>query len=164
MRCYVPIVVRGKESEGVKFWGFGKTVYTELLGFMADPDYGDITDPMGGRDIVVEFTPAEGAGAFPKTAIRVKPNTTKLTEDRSTAEKIAQQQVNLSEVFKEPSYDELKEALEAWLNPSETSDETESSTSGTNISTSTTVKPNESFMGGVNSVDDVGAAFDELFN
>lgn len=164
MRCYVPIVVRGKESEGVKFWGFGKTVYTELLGFMADPDYGDITDPMGGRDIVVEFTPAEGAGAFPKTAIRVKPNTTKLTEDRSTAERIAQQQVNLSEVFKEPSYDELKEALEAWLNPSETSDETESSTSVPAASTSGTVKPNESFMGGVNSVDDVGAAFDELFN
>jgi hypothetical protein len=50
------------------------------------------------------------------------------------------------------------------LNPSETSDETESSTSGTIISTSTAVKPNESFMGGVNSVDDVGAAFDELFN
>ena len=53
MRCYVPIIVRGKESEGVKFWGFGKTVYTELLGFIADPDYGDLTDPMNGRDIVI---------------------------------------------------------------------------------------------------------------
>ena len=38
MRCYVPIIVRGKESEGVKFWGFGKSVYQELLGFIADPD------------------------------------------------------------------------------------------------------------------------------
>ena len=27
MRTYVPVVVRGKESEGVKFWGFGKQVY-----------------------------------------------------------------------------------------------------------------------------------------
>ena len=71
MRCYVPIVVRGKESEGVKFWGFGKTVYTELLGFMADDDYCDISDPMNGRDIVVEFIPAEGAG-YPKTTIRIK--------------------------------------------------------------------------------------------
>ena len=26
MRTFAPVVVRGKESEGVKFWGFGKTV------------------------------------------------------------------------------------------------------------------------------------------
>lgn len=32
MRCYAPVLVRGKEHEGVKFWGFGKTVYQELLG------------------------------------------------------------------------------------------------------------------------------------
>ena len=25
MRTYVPVIVRGQESEGVKFWGFGKT-------------------------------------------------------------------------------------------------------------------------------------------
>jgi len=163
MRCYVPIVVRGKESEGVKFWGFGKTVYTELLGFMADPDYGDITDPMNGRDIVVEFSPAEGAGSFPKTAIRVKPNTTPLTTDRNIAEKVAQQQANLSEVFKEPTYDELKEALETWLTGDTSTSEEETSTASAPAS-SGGVRPNESFMDGVNSVDDVGAAFDELFN
>ena len=44
MRTFVPVVVRGEESEGVKFWGFGKTVYQELLGIIADPDYGDISD------------------------------------------------------------------------------------------------------------------------
>ena len=38
MRCYAPIVVRGQESEGIKFWGFGKLVYQELLGVIADPD------------------------------------------------------------------------------------------------------------------------------
>ena len=27
MRTYVPVLVRGEESEGIKFWGFGKTVY-----------------------------------------------------------------------------------------------------------------------------------------
>ena len=31
MRTYAPVVVRGEESQGVKFWGFGKTVYQELL-------------------------------------------------------------------------------------------------------------------------------------
>ena len=46
MRTFAPVLVRGKEQEGVKFWGFGKTVYQELLGFIADPDYGDISDSM----------------------------------------------------------------------------------------------------------------------
>ena len=59
MRTYVPVIIRGKESEGVKFWGFGKTIYTELLSIISDADYGDITDLMNGRDIDVEFTPAE---------------------------------------------------------------------------------------------------------
>ena len=39
MRTFAPVIVRGQESEGVKFWGFGKTVYQELLGVIADPDY-----------------------------------------------------------------------------------------------------------------------------
>ena len=62
MRTYVPIVVRGKENEGVRFWGFGKQVYEQLLGFIADPDYGDISDPGRGRDIVVLFKTAKEAG------------------------------------------------------------------------------------------------------
>jgi hypothetical protein len=155
MRCYVPVIVRGQESEGVKFWGFGKTVYTELLGFIADPDYGDITDPMNGRDIVVEFTPSEGAGSYPKTAIRVKPNTTPLTEDKNVADRVANNQPDLKVIFKEPSYDDLKEALENWLNPSE--EETTAS--------STPAAPKQETAAPVaNTVDDVGAAFDELFN
>ena len=50
-----PVIVRGEESEGVKFWGFGKTAYQELLSIINDPDYGDITDPKNGRDITLEF-------------------------------------------------------------------------------------------------------------
>ena len=152
MRCYVPIIVRGKESEGVKFWGFGKTVYTEILGFIADPDYGDLTDPMNGRDIVVEFTPSEGGG-YPKTAIRVKPNTSPMADDKNVIEKIAKQQPNLNEIFKEPTYDELKAALEAWLDPENQENESNDSSSE---------EPTTPIN--VSKVDDVSAAFDELFN
>jgi hypothetical protein len=74
MRTYVPVLVRGEESEGVKFWGFGKQVYQELLGFFADPDYGDLTDPVNGRDVTVDFkTAAEVGKSYPETSIRVKP-------------------------------------------------------------------------------------------
>ena len=138
-------------------WGFGKQVYQELLGFITDPDYGDITDPVGGRDILVEFTPSEGAGQFPKTTIRVKPNVTPATEDKNIAEKIAKHQPNLDDIFKEPSYDELKEALENWLNPESTEKES-------TLAPASEEKKEEKAPVGVNKVDDVGAAFDELFN
>jgi hypothetical protein len=151
MRTYVPIIVRGQESEGVKFWGFGKNVYTELLGFIADADYGDITDPVNGRDIVVEFTPSDVKGSYPKTTIRVKPNTTPATEDRNIAERISKQQPNLKDLFKEPTYDELKQILEEWLNPSEEVQEEESESQPEAQSPS-------------NKVNDVSAAFDALFN
>ena len=156
MRTYVPVLIRGKESEGVKLWGFGKQVYTELLGVIADPDYGDITDPMGGRDILVEFTPSEGPGQFPKTTIRVKPNVTAMTEDKNVAEQAVNNQPNLTDIFKEPSYDDLKAALEAWLNPED----------GNSAETSSTAEPKkeEKVPAGVNKVDDVGKAFDDLFN
>ena len=165
MRTYVPVIVRGKESEGVKFWGFGKTVYTELLGFIADPDYGDLSDPMNGRDIVVEFTPSDGPGQYPKTAIRVKPNTTPVTEDKNIAEKVAKHQPKLSDIFKEPSYDDLKDALEKWLNPEDdasgTTDTTDSSATET---ASTDTKTSSDTGETVNKVDDVSSAFDALFN
>jgi hypothetical protein len=154
MRTYVPVVVRGKESEGVKFWGFGKTVYTELLGFIADPDYGDITDPMNGRDIVVEFTPSDSPGTYPKTAIRVKPNTSALTEDRNIAELVASKQPNISDIFKEPSYEELEKALENWLNPEE----------GETAEEAATAPKVSEPAGAVSKVDNVSDAFDELFN
>ena len=155
MRTYVPVLIRGKESEGVKLWGFGKQVYTELLGVIADPDYGDITDPMGGRDILVEFTPSEGAGQFPKTTIRVKPNVTAMTEDKNIAEQAANNQPNLTDIFKEPSYDDLKVALENWLNPEADSTEGKAKAEP---------KKEEAAPVGVNKVDDVGKAFDDLFN
>lgn len=157
MRTYVPVVVRGKESEGVKFWGFGKTVYQELLGFIADPDYGDLTDPVGGRDITVEFTPSEGPGSYPKTAIRVKPNTSPITEDKNVAEKVAKHQPKLSDIFKEPTYDDLKDALEKWLNPEEEADQQDEPSA----ETETTEETEDTT---VNKVDDVSSAFDALFN
>ena len=67
MRTFAPVIVRGEEGQGVRFWGFGKTVYQELLSVIADPDYGDITDAVSGRDVSVEFITAEESGAsFPK--------------------------------------------------------------------------------------------------
>ena len=156
MRTFAPVIVRGEEKQGVKFWGFGKTVYQELLSIIADPDYGDITDPVNGRDVVVEFLSAEETGAsFPKTNIRVKPNQTPITDNKALLETVLKEQKDIAEVYQELSYDELAEALNDWLNPSEDGDDS---------STKDETVPASTLKSAVNSTSDAGSAFDDLFN
>jgi hypothetical protein len=125
MRTFAPVIVRGEEGEGVKFWGFGKQVYQELLSIISDPDFGDITDLTGGRDIVVEFKTAEGGASFPETSIRVKPNVSVAIDPKNAQLLEAlKSQVNILDLFPEFSYEELKEVMDKWLNPDAESAET----------------------------------------
>ena len=153
MRVYAPVIVRGQESEGVKFWGFGKQVYQELLQFIADPDYGDITDLKSGRDIVINFTPGDGPGNYAKTGILVKPNQTPATEDANVSDSIINGQVDLFDIYKKRSYDELKGILEDWLN----GDDAEAETTNQPVAA-------QAATVGAKSTDDIDKAFDDLFD
>lgn len=187
LRTFVPVIVRGKESEGVKFWGFGKTVYQDILGYIADPDYGDITDPLSGRDIVLEVMSAEESNAsYPTTTIRVKPATSKLAETPEQIQSLLEGQKEITELYSELSYAELKGVLENWLNPSAAVgednivDELEAPKPKVMVSTPAPKQPS-SDMGGTaltgelgdlpwekeeapKAKDDVASAFDDLFN
>jgi len=182
LRTFVPVIVRGKENEGVKFWGFGKTVYQDILGYIADPDYGDITDPMTGRDIVLDVTSAEESNAaYPTTAIRIKPTQTKLSDDATTMQSFLENQKNITELYSELSYAELKSVLENWLNPGaspaddEIVEELEAPKPKATAPKQSSVSVD---MGGTQEIgdlpwekeapakkaDDVASAFDDLFN
>ena len=162
MRTFVPVVVRGREDEGVKFWGFGKTVYQELLGVIADPDYGDITDPTTGRDVGIERqTPAEAGNQYGKTTVRVKPNQTPITENATLLESIFENQSDLTELYTEPTYDDLKEALGNFLNPSDSTTET---SAGVATSTAPTTNTGTATATTTATKTDVSDAFDDLFN
>lgn len=123
LRTYVPVIVRGEESKGVRFWSFGKTVYQEILSYIADPDYGDITDPKMGRDITVEYIPKEKSDTnFAKTSVKVKPNQTPISTDVDLAKTWLEQQPDIHAMFKEPTYEELMVALERYLDPEQGSE------------------------------------------
>ena len=178
LRTFVPVLVRGEEGEGVRFWGFGKTVYQEILGYIADPDYGDITDPNEGRDIVVEIVSAEDSGtSYPVTTIRVKPKETPLADTKEDTEKFLNNQREITELYQELTYSELKGVLEGWLNPSAGGDD-EEVTSASAQTLSSTASPAESTIptptpkveavaeasAPAKKLDDVTSAFDDLFN
>ena len=174
LRTFVPVLVRGEEGEGVKFWGFGKTVYQEILGYMADPDYGDITDPNEGRDITVEVVSAEDSGtSYPVTTIRVKPKETPMATSKEETDKFLNSQKEITELYSELTYAELKNVLEGWLNPNANGDE-DTSTAAAETLASTAKNDEAPFDVDVKSapkaeasakkVDDVASAFDDLFN
>ena len=163
MRTFAPVIVRGQESEGVKFWGFGKTVYQELLGVIADPDYGDITDAVNGRDIMIERqTPAEAGNQYGKTTVRVKPNQTPITDNKELLQTIFDNQADLTELYTEPTYDELKEALSGYLNPETETDTTSNGVTATTAPTTNTGTATTATT--TKKTDNVEDAFDSLFN
>lgn len=121
LRTYAPVLVRGEEEKGVRFWGFGKTVYEQLLTYMADDDYGDITDLSEGRDITIEYVaPTRDKSGkvvdFGKTTLIVKPKQTKVTTDPAIIQLIKEQPA-ITDAYSVPTYEELEEALQEFLSP-----------------------------------------------
>ena len=119
-RVLAPVVVRGEEDKGVRFYEFGKMVYQELLGVMADEDYGDITAVQNGRDVTVEVIPAAETGKmFNTTTVRVKPNQTPLSDDAKLAESLLEDQKDVVSLFKKYTFEEMKGELQSYLKPAE---------------------------------------------
>ena len=143
MRVFAPVVVRGEENKGVRFWEFGKQIYQELLSYAADEDYGDFTDVVSGLDMTVEVVQGN---PYPQTSIRVKPKQTPLSDNNDEVEKWLAEQPELLKYYKKYSYDEMKAALQDWLNPEEsTNDITSDSTPTEDTGYTLNVKQKESF-------------------
>lgn len=155
LRIFAPIVVRGAENEGIKIWGFGKTVANELMGFIIDPDYGNIADTINGRDIVVtSITPAEAGNQYGNTKILVKPNKSALHTDAAMVQRLLEVQPVIPDLYTKNTYDELKEILKNYLEPSE---EKKEEVKDAPVAVSTMKSKGSK-------VENVDTAFDDIFN
>ena len=124
MRVFAPVIVRGEEEKGVRVWEFGKQIYAELLSLADDPDVGDYTDVIDGRDITIETTGPETNGtSFNQSKVRVRTKTTPLSEDAKEVEKWLNTQPEAFTIFKKYSYDEIKKMLHDYINPQEAQSE-----------------------------------------
>lgn len=160
VRTYVPIIVRGQEDAGVKYWAFGKTIFKELLAIIDDEDYGDITHPKTGFDIKLTFTPKEKSPTnFPQTALRVARTATPISTDAAFVKRVLTEQPNLFDAYSRPTYEELKTFLERYLAPVVDNDDDEdwdTEDTDTSQSQSETVKKTKRSK-------KVEEEFDELF-
>lgn len=119
-RIYVPILIRGHEYEGIKFWGFSPSVFRVLGDYFANEEYGDLSDLQTGTDIMVRFIPKEESSTkkYPETKITPKRSSSVAFDPADEKlNEIFKNQPNILDLFKEPTYDELKKALDLWLNP-----------------------------------------------
>lgn len=159
-RNFAPIIVRGEESEGVRLWGFSKTVYKALLSLAEDEDVGDFTDVITGFDLVVEQTPGN---PYPETTVRIKPKQSALSEDASLVKKWLSNQPNPLEVYTQYDYDFVKKQLLEHLEPGSTKEATVPAQSSTAAAEKAPAAKKEHFKleASKEKVDDM---FDDLFN
>ncbi len=144
-RYFSPVVVRGREDEGVKIYGYGKRAYENLLGYILDPDYGDITDPLEGTDISLTYTKPTTPGAYPQTSLKMRRNTSSLLEDKEAIPALLDSMPDFESLFERHTSEEIDAILDEQLsgNASAESRSTETTRYGNNKS-------------------DVDRAFDEL--
>lgn len=120
-RWFVPVIIRGEEKEGVKFWGFSATIYKKLLSLLSQDD-GSILSLTEGHDVIVTYKkdakklpngqmiPEIDCNPVLKSSLAVSPTEKEAMESIKT-------QPDITKAYELPTYDELKAAVEKWLNP-----------------------------------------------
>lgn len=179
-RTFVPVLVRGEEEKGVQFWGISKTVNEQLLKFMDDPEYGDLTSLNDGTDLVVEIEKPSDGTLYNKTSVRPKRSTSKVTTDKAVLASL-DDQPTIEELWTVPTYDEMKKYLENYLNNVESEIEPEEEVVDPAINDlpddfdlpNPTTKQVEKLTGKKSakvetpkstSLDDIDSTFDDIFN
>jgi hypothetical protein len=116
-RFFAPVLVRGEEDQGVRVWGFGKRAYETLVGLVMNPEYGDITDPESGTDLVVTYIKPAGA-SFPETKITPRRRSSVLVEDTDRATELLETIPDFDELFagSRKTTDEVQSILDNFLN------------------------------------------------
>ena len=127
-RYFSPILVRGQEDQGVKLWGYGVMNYRKLVGWVLNPDYGDITDVETGTDITIKCEQIPGKKYLSsdlEARRRTSPLCIDALEDGEQCSKLLNEleQINFSTLFKRVSSQEAKNLLDESLADSNTTGE-----------------------------------------
>jgi len=128
-RFFSPVIVRGEEADGVRVWGYGKMAYESLLNLVLNPDYGDITDPDEGTDLILTYGKPAGA-VFPQTKLQPRRQQSPLCQD--SPEKCAEMLESIPEfegLFERKTTEQVNSLLDEFLSDEESAEENSVETS-----------------------------------
>jgi hypothetical protein len=93
---YYNVIVRGEEDKGVQIMRSGIQLYENILSYLYDEEYGDITDLDEGSDITIERS---GQGLDTSYNVRIARKTSPLSPDSKTATKWINEMFLLDEIL-----------------------------------------------------------------
>lgn len=129
-RFFSAIVVRGEENEGVRVWGYGKTAYQDLIGYVLNPDYGDITDPEEGRDLTLLANKNPGQ-SYPITKITPRVKSTKLCASEQACKELMETMPDFDNIHTRKTSAEVVAILDEYLSSDHSEEEVEQNSTET---------------------------------
>ena len=105
---YYNIIVRGEEDKGVQIMRSGIKLYENILSYLYDPDYGDVTDLDDGMDATIERS---GQGLDTSYTIKFGPKTSKLADKPDVAQRWINEMFDLDGIMQYKDAIELDEAV-----------------------------------------------------
>jgi hypothetical protein len=122
-RFFSPVLVRGEESQGVRIWGYSKTVYEQLLQLVLNPDYGDITDTDTGTDLVLQYGKAPGA-MFPSTSLTPKRKASPACKDEDNdCSGLLEEIPDFDGLFERKTTEDVQKLLDQYMSAGEDKEE-----------------------------------------
>lgn len=134
-RFFCPVIVRGEEDQGVKIWGFGRTVYETILNLILNPEYGDITDVDTGTDLTLNYGKPSGA-SYPQTKITPKRKSSPLAPTAGEVSSMLETVPNMDDLFERKTPEQVQVILDKYLTGDSDAEELSSETTQYSDSTS----------------------------
>jgi hypothetical protein len=121
--------------------------YETLLSYVLDPDYGDITHPDSGTDIVLNYSIPGTPGSFPKTSLKPRRRPSVLCdEDVADCDELLSSVPEIETLFQRHSTSEVQALLDEYLSSDESSESLSSETERYNNNNKTVDDALKAFM------------------
>lgn len=119
-RYYSQIIVREGNKDVKKLWSYSKTIYKELLNYVTNPEYGDITDPDEGLDMTLRRTMKENG--FPEISLIFNRKSSPMIAEGDVEEFLSDIPV-IKDELAHLTQEEIGKRLEDYLSSAEEKDE-----------------------------------------
>lgn len=115
-RVFALAIVREQEDKGIVWVDFPPKIEKELVKYMLNPEYGDITDIQNGTDFII--TKIKGT-PWPDYSVTPKRKSTPLLKTQKEIEEVLENLPDFKEAYKHYTIQEMKEIWNRYLNADE---------------------------------------------